>query len=107
MAQGQETVHGWDVNSAPSPESELPERGGLEFFASLGEGMGRGGRWPLGALLRVGVRSRLGHGPQCKGSQTPTRGQAEQRKKCEKPIRSFVQGSYLFIPNFNERRLSL
>ena len=38
MAPGQETVRGWDVNSAPSPESELTERGGLEFFAGLGEG---------------------------------------------------------------------
>lgn len=107
MAPGQETVRGWDVNSAPSPESELPERGGLEFFAGLGEGTGRGGHWPLDALLRVGVRPRLGHGPRCRGSQTPTRGQAEQRKKREKPIRSFIQDSYLFIPNFNERRLSL
>lgn len=67
MAQGQETVRGRDVNSARPPKSELPERGGLELSAGLGEGQGRGGCWPLGALLRVGVRSRPGHGARCGG----------------------------------------
>lgn len=74
MAQGQQTVRGRDVNSARPPKSELPESGGLESSAGLGEGQGRGGCWPLGALCSgLGVRSRLGHGSRCGGSQTLTR----------------------------------